>query len=137
MHSILGVTPENFDGTYQALLDRVHPDDRALVDELISTAVQDRRPFAFDHRIVRPDGAERILHARGEAVLDETGRAVTVAGTGQDVTELRRAGGGLRQAHHELGRRGGGGGPQGGRGEGGAPGKKSPTAEDEKRGGGA
>jgi len=105
LYRILGVTPENFDGTYQALLDRVHPDDRALVDKLISTAVQDRRPFAFDHRIVRPDGAERILHARGEAVLDETGRAVTVAGTGQDVTELRRAEEALRQAHDELERR--------------------------------
>jgi PAS domain S-box-containing protein len=102
LYRIHGLRRENFDGTYQAFFDRVHPDDRARVGEILSAVSNDRPAFAFYHRIVRPDGVERILQARGEAVLDEAGRVIKVVGTGQDVTELKRAEEGLQRAHHEL-----------------------------------
>ena len=102
LYRIHGLTRGNFDGTYQAFFDRVHPDDRAMAGKILSTVLNDRRSFAFYHRIVRPDGVERILHARGEAVLDGAGRVIKVAGTGQDVTELKRVEEGLQRAHVEL-----------------------------------
>jgi PAS domain S-box-containing protein len=104
LYRIHGVTG-NFDGTYLAFLDRVHPDDRVMTDRMLSAAVQDRQPFDFYHRIVRPDGTERILCARGEAVRDGAGNVVRVVGTGQDVTELKRAEEALRRTHEELERR--------------------------------
>ena len=40
-----------------------------------------------DHRIVRSDGSERLVHLRGEAVLDEAGQATQINGTVQDISE--------------------------------------------------
>jgi PAS domain S-box-containing protein len=100
-----GVTPETFGGTYQALLDRVHPDDRARADEILAAAARDRQPFDFYHRIVWADGTERIMRKRGQAVLDEAGRLVGVVGTAQDVSELKRTEDALQRARAELERR--------------------------------
>jgi len=104
-YRIHGVTPETFGGTYQALLDRVHPDDRARVDEILSAAARERRPFDFYHRILWPDGTERIVRKRGQAVLDEAARLAGVVATAQDVTELRRTEDALQRARNELERR--------------------------------
>ena len=41
----------------------------------------DPAPFAFEHRVVRDDGAVRTVLARGEGVLDEDGRLVRFIGT--------------------------------------------------------
>ena len=50
----------------------------------------ERRPWSLDYRIVRPDGELRMIHARGEVVVDENGRPSVVHGTCQDVTESHR-----------------------------------------------
>jgi PAS domain-containing protein len=72
---IYGVRADRFGGTWEASLDRVHPDDRSRVARVIGTAVAGRRPWSLDYRIVRPDGELRMIHARGEVVCDEQGRA--------------------------------------------------------------
>jgi diguanylate cyclase (GGDEF)-like protein/PAS domain S-box-containing protein len=40
--------------------------------------------------VVRPDGAERVVHARGEVRSDGAGRPATMVGTAQDVTDSTR-----------------------------------------------
>ena len=37
-------------------------------------AVAERRSWSLDYRVVRPDGEIRMIHARGEVVLDDHGR---------------------------------------------------------------
>ncbi len=77
--------------SYEGFLERVHPGDRERVQAIVRQASTDGEPFAYEHRIVRPDGAVRILAARGRVITDRAGRAVRMLGTGQDVTELRQA----------------------------------------------
>jgi len=89
MRSVFGLAPDDPVGGYESFLDRVHPDDRALVRARIGDALVDHRPFGFDHRIVRADGAVRVVHARAKVVVEE-GRVTRMLGTGQDVTEARR-----------------------------------------------
>ena len=86
---IYGVDPEQLDATYRGYLERVHPEDRERVDALIRAARRDRRPFAFEERIVRPDGEVRHLASRGELV-EEIGRGPLMIGVCRDVTEERR-----------------------------------------------
>jgi PAS domain S-box-containing protein len=88
---IYGLDAEAAAASYEAFLERVHPDDRAMVRQLVATALGDGRPFAFDHRIIRPDGSVRTLAARGRVLLDPEGRAVRLVGTGQDITDRKRA----------------------------------------------
>jgi PAS domain S-box-containing protein len=98
LYRIYGVRPDRFPGSYGSYLDKVHPDDRARVARVIETAVAERRGWSLDYRIVRPDGEVRMIHARGEVVLDDHGRPSLVRGTAQDVTESRRVEDALRAA---------------------------------------
>jgi len=76
--------------TYEVFLRYVHPDDRDRIDAAVRRAMLDGQPFAFDHRILRPDGVVRVLHAEGRVVL-ENGRPVRMMGIGHDITESRQA----------------------------------------------
>jgi PAS domain S-box-containing protein len=69
----------------------IHPGDLERVKAELGRMRRDPSPFAFDHRIVRTDGAVRTVLARGEGVVDEHGRVVRFIGTDQDVTDRRRA----------------------------------------------
>ena len=75
--------------TYATYLELVHPDDRELADKTVRTALEDGQPYAIEHRIIRPDGHERILASRGR-VLFRGDEPVKMMGTGQDVTEQRQ-----------------------------------------------
>ena len=77
--------------TYEAFLRHVHPEDRERIEAAVRQAMVDGRPFVFDHRIVRPDGAERVLYAEGRVVADAAGRPIRMMGIGHDITERRRA----------------------------------------------
>ena len=98
LYRIYGVRPDRFPGSYGSYLDKVHPDDRARVARVIETAVAERRSWSLDYRVNRPDGEIRMIHARGEVVLDDHGRPAIVRGTAQDVTESRRVEDALRAA---------------------------------------
>jgi signal transduction histidine kinase len=76
--------------TYESYLERVHPDDREFVRQRVARARADGQPFAYDHRIVRPDGRVRWVHGRGRVIADQAGTAVRMVGTSQDVTERKR-----------------------------------------------
>jgi signal transduction histidine kinase len=74
--------------TRDDLVARVHPDDRG--GRAIEDAIAGAGDFENDFRVVRADGSVRWLHARGSVLRDETGKAVAMLGTAQDVTEARR-----------------------------------------------
>jgi signal transduction histidine kinase/integral membrane sensor domain MASE1 len=90
MYRIYGLDPERFGASYEAFLAQVHPDDREIAETVVGGALADPGSFDFHHRIVRTDGAVRILHARGDVVVAEDGTPVQMFGTGQDVTERER-----------------------------------------------
>jgi PAS domain S-box-containing protein len=85
-----GLEPRAVPLTYRSFLDRVHPEDRPWVEEAITRAYQSGAPFAFDHRLVRTDGTVAWHRSTGEVVREE-GQPIRMYGTGQDVTEQKRA----------------------------------------------
>jgi PAS domain S-box-containing protein len=87
MHRIYGTSPERFDGSYEGFLGRVHPDDLAHTRAVVSDAYASPKRFTYDHRIVRSDGAVRMLHTAGEAIADASGRVQRMVGTCWDTTE--------------------------------------------------
>ena len=89
LYRIHGLRPETAAMSWERHLERVHPDDRTRVARTIETAAAEATSWSIDHRIVRPDGDVRLVHARGEVAVDERGQAATVHGTCQDVTEAR------------------------------------------------
>jgi PAS domain S-box-containing protein len=88
MFRIWGLDPERFGASYEAYLETVHPDDRALVDRAVKQSFEGGG-FDYEYRIVRHDGAERFVHARSRVVHDDQGAPVTMIGTAQDITERK------------------------------------------------
>lgn len=78
---ICGYEPRSFSPTFESLSALLHHDDVDLVSAAISKATADRQPFEFEHRIVRPDGEVRTLHARCRVAVDAAGTVVRMVGT--------------------------------------------------------
>lgn len=93
LYRIFGLDPVRDASSFQlsvaTYLDRVHDDDRSRIQDAIEGALEDKKPFRFEHRVVRPGGDVRTVRCQGEPVLDPpTGRIERVVGVCQDVTEL-------------------------------------------------
>ena len=84
-----GLRPGTFDGTFEAFIERVHPDDRASVLETFEKAAKSGADFSVKHRSMWPDGTVRWLSGAGRILLDEHGEPVRGVGISLDVTERR------------------------------------------------
>lgn len=97
VYRIFGLAPQEFGATYEAFLNSVHPDDREFVKESVNKALQEKIPYNIDYRVVLPEGTERIVHAQAEVIFDDTGKAIRMNGTVQDITERKRTEEALRR----------------------------------------
>ena len=91
IYHIFGLRPQEFDATYEAFLSHVHPDDREFVKKSVNEALYERKPYSIDHRVVRPDGTERIVHEQAEVIRNANKSPVRMRGTVQDVTAQKQA----------------------------------------------
>ncbi len=84
-----GHAPQAWVPTPERFLATVHPADRARVGLFLAHARAGAEPVALDYRLVRLDGAVRVVHQRAALLRDVTGRPQTLVGTVLDVTEQR------------------------------------------------
>ncbi len=91
VHEIFGTDPDGESPTFDFYVQLVHPDHRQLAAQTARDAVLSGGDYAFDHKILRPDGEIREVHSRGSARLDDRGAIVFLIGSAQDVTEVRAA----------------------------------------------
>ncbi|MGF1640152.1 MAG: PAS domain S-box protein [Rhodospirillales bacterium] len=91
IYRIFGLDPQALPATYDLLLDIVHPQDRQRVQRAVDAALYRNTAYGIEHRIVRPDGCERIVRQDGEVVFDAFGTPRRMTGTVQDITERRLA----------------------------------------------
>ena len=90
VYRIFGYEPREFDATYGSFLNSVHPDDRDRVKKAVEDALYRGAIYSIDHRIVLPDGSERIVHEQAEVVFDDYGKPLRMIGTVLDITDLRK-----------------------------------------------
>src|SRR5262249_32976011 len=102
LHRIHGLEAGQFGGTYEACLERVHPDDLDRIKSLVFDALRAGGPFVYEYRIVRIDGSVRVLQTRGEVMRAENGQAVRMLGCCWDVTELHQIMDNLERARSLL-----------------------------------
>ena len=84
-----GLQPGTFGGTFEAFIERIHPDDRAAVLETIAKATKSGADFSLQHRSIWPDGTVRWLSGAGRVHLGAHGEPVRGVGISQDITERR------------------------------------------------
>jgi NO-binding membrane sensor protein with MHYT domain/signal transduction histidine kinase len=89
--------------TVELILQRVHPEDTAVVRQSIARASQVGSDFDFEHRLLTPDDSVKYVHVVAHASRAESG-SIEFIGAVMDVTERKRAEEALRQAQSELAR---------------------------------
>ncbi len=88
LYRIFGIEPGSMPASYKGFLLRIHPADRAIVKKGIRNALKKCQPIVSHYcRIVRPNGAIRMIQGHGEVLLDESGNLMSIIGTSHDVTE--------------------------------------------------
>ncbi|WP_202639223.1 PAS domain S-box protein [Bradyrhizobium sp. CCBAU 051011] len=86
---------------HATVFQRVHPDDRARVEQTIDRASRDGKDFAHGYRLLMPDGSVKHVHATAHAVTDASGEMEFV-GAVTDVTARKRAEMELQEAQATL-----------------------------------
>lgn len=92
VYRIFGREPQSFVPIYESdFLQAVHPDDREKVTTAVGDALRLKQPYSVDHRVIRPDGTERVVHEQGTVEYDGADRPVRMFGVVQDVTDRTSA----------------------------------------------
>ena len=86
-YKTLGIPESEFEGSYDAFVRCMHPEDRAKVGALVDETLSGGGEFSIDYRVIRPDGSERIVHQRAMVEVNDVGAPVRVSGIFQDITE--------------------------------------------------
>ncbi len=99
VYRIFGLIPQEFAATYEAFLERVHPDDREAVNEAYSRSIREGLDaYEIEHRVVRKnDGAIRFVHEKCQHLRDEDGRIIRSLGMVLDITERKQISDKIRQ----------------------------------------
>ncbi|MFA6540721.1 MAG: response regulator [Bacteroidota bacterium] len=88
---IFGYEPGSLEVSNEIFYQSIHPDDREKVASGISKAIQGESAFALEHRIILPNGEERIVKYQSTILFHEQSRKpVTMVGTVQDITERKK-----------------------------------------------
>ena len=97
---IMGYGPET-KPSLELVFQRVHPDDTALVQNVVGRAAHEGTDIDFEHRLMFADGSVKHVHVMAHAMRDKSGN-IEFLGALSDVTRSRLAEEQLRQDEREL-----------------------------------
>jgi C4-dicarboxylate-specific signal transduction histidine kinase len=69
---------------------RTHPEDRALVRQVVDRVSHEKKDFDFEHRLLMPNGSAKYLRVVGHPSKSESG-SFEFVGAVTDITERKRA----------------------------------------------
>jgi PAS domain S-box-containing protein len=77
--------------SFEDVVQRIHPDDRATMEREVRRALDGRGAYAGEYRVMLPDNTQRWIAARGRLQPASHGRPARMLGTAVDVTERKWA----------------------------------------------
>jgi PAS domain S-box-containing protein len=90
------------DNPVRTIASVIHPDDRETVERMIHHAVNERRSFILEYRILHGDGTIHWVYEKGQGIFDEAGNLLWLDGAMFDITERKRAEQALQDKNQEL-----------------------------------
>ncbi|MBD2203115.1 PAS domain-containing protein [Calothrix sp. FACHB-1219] len=83
--------PESYEFTYELLLESIHPEDRAYMQNAVQQALVKHGDYEAEYRNIWPDGSVHWILARGVGIYDNTGIPTRMIGVTLDLTARKRA----------------------------------------------
>ncbi len=103
MERLFGLAPGSFEGTDDAWIRRIHPDDRERVANSRQQCIEQRlSDWKYDYRAILPDGRTRWIEGRSHLLFSRRGALERIVGVNIDVTDRKELEQGLVERSKEL-----------------------------------
>src|SRR5258705_6986613 len=90
-YRLWGFDPEGGIPQFEALLQRIHPEDRGRFVDDLERAIREKANHEMIFRAVLPDGTLKYILGIGHPVFNASGDVVEFVGAAMDITERKRA----------------------------------------------
>jgi two-component system, LuxR family, sensor kinase FixL len=99
--SLFGFAPDAA-VSFEIVLQRIHPDDREIVEREVRRVLADRGDYAVEYRVILPDGTQKWIASRGRMYPDAHGEPARMLGAAIDITGRKQAEQEIAQQRNEL-----------------------------------
>ena len=95
--------PAGVHPSFQDIAAQIYPDDRPMVRQALSRLIETGEPYTLDIRIFRHDTGEmRVIQSKGQVLIREQGKPVSVFGINLDITDRKHTEDELLKKNEEL-----------------------------------
>src|SRR5258705_6791577 len=101
-YRLYGFDPEGGIPPFEALLQRIHPEDRGRFVDDLERAIREKANHEMIFRAVLPDGTLKYILGIGHPVFNASGDVVEFVGAAMDITERKRAEMELRESEQNY-----------------------------------
>lgn len=102
MYRLLGAEPGELESSIAVFDSLLHPDDQRRTFDALASALRDRTPYDVEFRLRMRSGAYRWFHSRGKVFRDDQGEHQRMAGSLQDIDELKVVQADLRTRNAQM-----------------------------------
>jgi len=99
---IFNLKPQEFEATYDAFLNNIHPDDREMVAKAYEDSLKNKTEYSVNHRLLLEDGTIKHVSERCKTYFDSKGNPISSIGTVADITEIIEKEAIIKQQNQEL-----------------------------------
>ena len=89
VYRIFEVDMDHFGADYETFLNRIHPEDREMVNHAYLNSLKTKQPYEMTHRLLMEDGRIKWVHESGMSEFDEAGHPLRSIGMVQDISEYK------------------------------------------------
>jgi PAS domain S-box-containing protein len=98
IYRIFDIKPQEFDATYEAFLNNIHPEDRDKVNEAYTSSLKNKTDYEIEHRLLLKSGKIKYVLEKCHTEYNELGNPILSIGTVSDITELKEKENKLQEA---------------------------------------
>ncbi|MBI5799783.1 MAG: PAS domain S-box protein [Verrucomicrobia bacterium] len=96
--ALLGYTARELQPRYETWVEHLHPEDQARALAAVKAHLEKCAPYDLEYRLRTKSGQYRWFHASGQAMWDEAGKPLRMAGSITDITARKEAQEALRES---------------------------------------
>ena len=91
IYRIFGLTPQEFEATYEAFLNNIHPDDREKVNEAYTNSLKTKTNYEIEHRLQLKSGIIKYVIEKCNTEYSKNGEPIRSLGIVLDITDRKKA----------------------------------------------